>query len=556
MTLVKGTNSAGTSLSGYMCFTIDEGLTTQEFVCGTASSTAITSMIRGIDPIDGDLEVASLKKAHRIGSSVKMTDYPVLGIIARILNGQETLPNRLEYASTSQVYSSSTQLISKGYVDTNSLSITTTSPQTILSPTTISNNATVTGTLDVVGQSTFTLPPQTSTQCATGNDLCNKTYVDAQIVAGGVVMATTTRGTAKISVDPASTTNPIVVGDNDPRVPTQAENDALAGTSGTPSGTNKYVTNADTATSTTADKIVRANSVGKIDTSFYNSGKFGGTGTDGALSITSGTTTIDLATTSVVTKNYSSISITGTGTLMFSNPHGNGSTIILKSQGDCTFTSSAAPMIDASGMGAPGGAAVGTNLNGDAGTVSYGIGPIKISAGGGGKQSNGAHDALATQSFNSKTSIKSIYLYKLLDLIPGSGGGSGSTNGGSTASGAGGRGGGALYIECGGALNFTTTSGISVAGKNGSNSNGATTSGGGGGGGAGTFRMYAGTITANTGTVTIAGGTGGTGAGDPANADGGDGGGSVSNDGGSGDGSTTGGTGAAGYSLITTNTEF
>lgn len=41
-------------------------------------------------------------------------------------------------------------------------------------------------------------------------------------------------------------TTPYAVSDQDARIPTQAENDALAGTSGSPSSSNKYVTNDDT----------------------------------------------------------------------------------------------------------------------------------------------------------------------------------------------------------------------------------------------------------------------------------------------------------------------
>jgi hypothetical protein len=119
MTLVKGTNTAGTTISGYMCFTIDEGSASEETVCGTASSTSITSMLRGIDPIDGDLEVAALKKPHRRGMSVKQTDHPPLTIALRILNGDETLPNKLVYTSTigTSSFTNAQQLVSKGYVD-------------------------------------------------------------------------------------------------------------------------------------------------------------------------------------------------------------------------------------------------------------------------------------------------------------------------------------------------------------------------------------------------------------------------------------------------------
>lgn len=83
--------------------------------------------------------------------------------------------------------------------------------------------------------------------------------------------------------------------------------------------------------------------------------KFGGTGADGALVITSATTTINVGGANVFVLNYTSISITGTGKLAFSNPASNGTIVILKSQGDVTLTSSSAPMIDMSAMGAAGG---------------------------------------------------------------------------------------------------------------------------------------------------------------------------------------------------------
>jgi hypothetical protein len=76
--------------------------------------------------------------------------------------------------------------------------------------------------------------------------------------------STTVKGVTKMSTAPASPTNPIAVGDNDTRVPSQGENDALVGTSGTPSSSNKYVTNDDTATAATASKVARRLAGGNI----------------------------------------------------------------------------------------------------------------------------------------------------------------------------------------------------------------------------------------------------------------------------------------------------
>lgn len=186
MTLVSGVDKAGNNLSGYICFNIDEGSALEEFVCGTASGTSVTSMIRGIDPVDGDLEVTALKKIHARGASVKITNYPSLAVLSRILNGTETLPNILTYA---------------------------TAP-------------------------TFT----------TGNQIITKTYADSIAVAGAPDASTSTKGITKLSTAPASPTIPIAVGDNDTRVPTQAENDAQAGNSGgAVSSSNKLIDNNDSA---------------------------------------------------------------------------------------------------------------------------------------------------------------------------------------------------------------------------------------------------------------------------------------------------------------------
>lgn len=52
-------------------------------------------------------------------------------------------------------------------------------------------------------------------------------------------------GESRLSVAAASAADPVVVGDNDLRVPTQDENNALVGTNGAPGTANKYVTNSD-----------------------------------------------------------------------------------------------------------------------------------------------------------------------------------------------------------------------------------------------------------------------------------------------------------------------
>lgn len=307
---------------------------------------------------------------------------------------------------------------------------------------------------------------------------------------------------------------------------------------------------------------------------------FGGTGADGALTITSGVTTIDLAGAAYVVKNYTSISITGTGSLAFSNPHANGTIIVLKSVGNVTLTSSAAPMINASGCGATGATAISGSGSGSSGnqtgntgntgnTYSLLFGSTNAGTGGAGGGGLGQGGAIPTFALTTALYSSSQYFNRYANLWVGAGGGGGGihhlTAAWTATGGTGGTGGGTLIIECGGAWNFTTASGISVAGKNGGDgavTGGSVAAGGGGGGAAGYFLALYKTLTANSGTVTISGGTGG-------NLDtlgaqacpGGGGGGNILGAGNNGtsssvDGAQTGANAAQGASLIAQNTFF
>ena len=337
------------------------------------------------------------------------------------------------------------------------------------------------------------------------------------VTSGGSAPAdasTTTKGISKMSVAPASATNPIAVGDNDPRVPTQNENDAAQGSVGTPSNTNRYLTQ-DDAPGT--GNILRVSEL-----------KFGGTGADGALTISSGTTTLDLAGAAIFVKNYSSISITGTGALAFMNPHANGTTIVLKCSGNVVVTSSANPAIDLRNLGGIGGTGGGDSgtaafLTSGAGGGYFGMGgggiytlvsaQVSSRSGGqgGGNLSNGSIGQLSTAALSSLSFVggggfnqETISAKTLLPLPGGGGGGGLATTQKGGAGGAGGRGAGALRIECKGSLEISSV--INASGTNGSIGTGC-----GGGGAGGTIQILYTTLVSNTGTYTVTGGAGGTG---------------------------------------------
>jgi len=120
MTLVSATTRDGTELSGSVCFTIDGNLATAEYVCGTASSTSITALERGLGS-DGTTEYTALKFAHRYGAEVKITDFPILQRLTNIINGDSDFPNSLtvvgKVTATSTAPTADGDLANKKYVD-------------------------------------------------------------------------------------------------------------------------------------------------------------------------------------------------------------------------------------------------------------------------------------------------------------------------------------------------------------------------------------------------------------------------------------------------------
>lgn len=434
-TLTSGIDSDGIQLpTGVYGFTIDRNNTQKEHFTATLTGDALTD-IKTVTRGTG-VGTAGFVRTHRKGAEIVITDHVALKRMMNVLDGTTS-------------FDSATPL---GYDGTATIS--------------------------------------------TANQFATKTYVDGVAIAGGANSSLTIKGISKLSLDPVSATEPIAVGTNDTRVPTQDENDAMIGTSGTPSSSNKYVTNADTIGTGSVLRGVL---------------KFGGTGADGVLNVTSGTTTIDLASANFVTKNYTSINISVGATLAFSNPAVGGTVIQLKSQEAVTI----AGTINASGCGTAGGAggvysggvvvgvtgtSIATSLMPVTGGGSAGVGGF---VGGFG----GPAGTATTSPYFYTPSVNSLNQGMGKVIVPGTGGGGGSSGNTPGTGGVGGRGGGAIYIECGGAWNFTGT--INVSGVAGSD--GITGGGGGGGGSCGMLFALYNSLTASSGTVTNNSGAGGTG---------------------------------------------
>lgn len=166
-TLDSATDDSGVTLpTGRYWLTIDGGTASEEFITCTLTSTALTS-IKTVT-MQG-VETSGMTKTHRKGATVKITDFVVIKKMLDLLDGTTS-------------FDASTPL---GYDWTATIS--------------------------------------------TANQFATKEYADWLAIAGSPDSSTTVKGIGKVSVAPASATEPIFVGDNDGRVPTTGENDALVG---------------------------------------------------------------------------------------------------------------------------------------------------------------------------------------------------------------------------------------------------------------------------------------------------------------------------------------
>ncbi len=491
MTLVSALTKDGTTLSGTYGLIIDESLSSEEFVLATCSGTSCSAMRRGLSVIDGWTEITALKFEHRRGASVKLTSYPQLAIISRILDGTTTTPAiLLADASLSNSSLINNQYATVGFVTSyvaggfSSLNV---------------------GTL--YGLKALGTSPET-----VGINLHNQSGLKFETTTGKLQVATTTESATGLTIRDgvlkiATTTDIVWTGNH-------IFSGTFQNTNATTTGKlNVGYTDLGNATSTLnvkGDISLTGNILG-------GALKFGGDGSDGALSVTSATTTIDLGGHAFVDLNYTSVSITG-GHLTFSNANASGTTVFLRSQGNVTITCSEAACIDGTGFGAAGGAA--PSGVGDIGKVStqYFTYPTPAQPGTTEGSGGAGGGAVATSTgmglfYTSTSTALYQHIVKLVPASGGAGGGKGDVNGGTAAyGGAGGAGGIALYVECAGSLNFTgTIYAKGVAGSAGASSGDSGGGGGGGGGGAGGWVVILyNSLTSKSGTITVTGGAGGT----------------------------------------------
>lgn len=150
-----------------------------------------------------------------------------------------------------------------------------------------------------------------------------RTQVDllvSQVAGVNSKATTTTEGINKVSVAPVDAAHPIAVETGDPRVPTQAENDALAGTAGSPSSANKYVTSSDGRLSGALGNLLTGNKIQAANYVFS-------TTSSTAVSVAGVKDPVDRELTYAVTAPGGSIPTTGGVIIFFTYTNASGETL-------------------------------------------------------------------------------------------------------------------------------------------------------------------------------------------------------------------------------------
>lgn len=208
LTVASVTNKAGNALSGLYGIKLDGGSSGEEYFIGTFSGTTFTIIARGIDPVDGKTEVAALKHEHRKGAKVEVTDFALLAVVQRTLNGDETLPNKLSYASVPTV-SADTDIISKKYADDLALAGAPNASTTVKGVAEIATDAELaagTGTGGTGAATVATGSSFTATPAANKVPVANASGKLAAGWGGAASTLATLNASAKVVEDPANAT--------------------------------------------------------------------------------------------------------------------------------------------------------------------------------------------------------------------------------------------------------------------------------------------------------------------------------------------------------------
>lgn len=157
----------------------------REYVIGTAStSNQIINMTRGVSRSTGTSTIAAYQTAWGRGTSVEITDAPILIRTANILGGKQVIENTIRYDSsvtTTTLATNGANLASVQYVNT-----------VAMGSTTVSANETTNGFVELATGteiSSSTSIGGTGARLAIGANLATSTWTSAALAAGKIPVA-------------------------------------------------------------------------------------------------------------------------------------------------------------------------------------------------------------------------------------------------------------------------------------------------------------------------------------------------------------------------------
>lgn len=230
------TKDGGTLPNGKYCFTINQGKSNEQHILCNLVGTDLTS-IQNVDRL-GNITTGAGQIA-KINDEVKITDFVNLKLLVDDVTALNDTVSGLVVSGSPD--SSTTQ---KGVVRLTSSPNTSIGnvTMTIASPVVVTlNNHGLTIDDSVTFTTTGALPTGITlgaTYYVLATDFTLNTFKISSSIGGSAI---NTSGTQS-GIHTVTRTTPRAVSENDSKMPTQGQKDAMAGTGGTPSPTNRFIT--------------------------------------------------------------------------------------------------------------------------------------------------------------------------------------------------------------------------------------------------------------------------------------------------------------------------
>lgn len=281
-TLSSATDDDGVALpAGKYCFTVDNGTSAKEYLIGQLNGTTVTTVV---SVSRQGAETSGAARAHRVGAPAILTDFATIQRVAAILTGTSTLDGASPISyDTEPTLSDNKQLATVAYVLSVVNGGTVNFDSQVISPATGGENivlenliyfktsdqewylcdadtaATVDGTQLALAKGTGS-----DGVAITGGVHISGVYTTSGLTAGSIYYASntagaigTSAGTTSVMVGIALSTTKLLFTPRMTHMPTGGEKAALAGGGnfGTPSTSNKFVTEDFLGSTSTSEKV-------------------------------------------------------------------------------------------------------------------------------------------------------------------------------------------------------------------------------------------------------------------------------------------------------------